>query len=924
MEEASPQKTRTIIRMRFTATKIFFYSLLSLFCSYTFTNAQLDERTNYSIEGDILTCGKARFEFLDPTLTRMEYSSDEQFVDVPTAIVTGRNMRGKRPIIEEKDDWLVINTGNFTLRYRLNSGKFTNKNLQLSWKLSGIEHSWSPGDSDLQNLGGIVPSLDGSSKKNPPKFQPGILSRNGYFLLDDSHSPCWDTASQWITPRKDADAQDYYFFLYGEDYKLALRQFAKLCGNIPLIPRYTLGAWITDLNYEYLKGTDLVENYKYTDQDVRKIVTRFRHENIPLDILVLDFGWHNFGWKGGYDWSPIFPDPTKFLVWAHDNGLKISLNDHPGYGEESILSNNDSHAPEIRKQLNLPVPPEPKYYTDISQNWKFSIDPKLDGIPNQWFDLKFDDSKWKTLQGAALWEDQGFPDYDGIAWYRKWISIPAITPHPLYLLFGGVDDEYDLYINGNKITHYGSPGKSVYNSLTSTDISGIVKPGEKNLITLRVNDWGGGGGIVAAPVALSDQLPPKGIRFNLASKHQAEVFMNVLHYPLIDEGIDFWWIDGGRGSCDMPGLNPQMWTNRVYYDFTEEHSKKRAFVFSRYGGWGSHRYPGLFTGDTYSDWEVLASEIPYTTNGGNALIPYITHDIGGFLGENISFDLYARWIEFGTFSPFLRLHSAYENPKDGNKRMPWNYGARGLQLAKKYFNLRYHLIPYIYTLCRTAQDSSLPLVRPLYLEYPKLARAYNSPSEYMFGSDLLVAPITDSSGERDTYLPPGEWIDYFTGERLGGDQTIHQQYSLMDMPVFARAGSIIPGAPIMSSSDKTPLDTLIVDVYGIGKGQFKLYEDDGISLAYRNGEYAWTTLSHEKAIGGGEQITIAPAEGIYAGMPTKRAYIIKLHGMPSPSKVKVDARSLSTKNIRWEYDHSVTSIHIPKVSIRELVRVLVR
>ena len=891
---------------------------------FCFSAAQLNENPDYYINSYTVTSGGARFQFLDPNLIRMEYAPSDKFIDHTTAVVTNREWHGKRPDGDVKDGWLSLTADKITVHYKLGSGSFTHENLRITWKESGKPRSWSPGDTDAVNLGGIISSLDGASKKSPLQFRPGILSRNGWFVLDDSRSPLWDSTADWITPRPSDNEQDLYFFRYGSDYRMALRLFTQLCGKIPMIPRYTLGPWITDLNYEYFPGTENVSNSRYTDKNIKDIVERFRSENIPLDILVLDFAWHKYGWKGGYDWSPIFSDPKNFLNWAHRDGIKISLNDHPGYGDESVLADEDSRAAEVRKVLDMEPSPKPKYSLDLTANWKFKTDPKDAGLKNSWFDLSFNDSSWTTLQGAGLWEEQGFPEYDGIAWYRKWVEIPKDIPTPFYMMFGGVDDEYDLFINGVKIAHQGSTDNSVYNRLTSIDVALKLKRGAKNLIVLRVNDWGGGGGIVKGPVGLADQLPGEGIRFNLAEKNQADAFMNVLHNPLVDLGIDFWWIDGGRGSARMAGLNPQMWTNRVYYDFTEQHTRKRAFVFSRYGGWGNHRYPGLFTGDTYSDWEVLAQEIPYTACAGNALIPYVTHDIGGFLGQNISFDLYARWVQFGVFSPLLRLHSAYENPRDGNVRMPWKYGDKGIRLARKYFQLRNHLIPYLYTYSRVAQDSALPLVRPLYLQYPNSEQSYTNSSEYMFGSELLVAPITDSSGERYVYLPPGDWIDCFTGATITGDQTVHKKCDLFTMPLFARAGAIIPGAPVMAYSDQRPLDTLILDVYGEGKSDFKLYEDDGVSLNYRAGQYAWTLLQHEKAIGGGEQVTIYPTKGKFDRQPTERAYIIKLYGISRPSSAKVNFEKLPAEKILWDSESSVASIFVKKMSIKETVRVIVR
>ena len=165
-----------------------------------------------------------------------------------------------------------------------------------------------------------------------------------------------------------------------------LKWYAELCGSIPMIPRYTLGPWITDLNYEYLPGTPVVDKYQYTDKDVKKIVERFRGEGIPLDVLVLDYAWHNYGWKGSYDWSPIFPQPKGFLDWAKKDGLKISLNDHPGYAKESVLSDDDSHAQTVRSELRMPAPEKPSYTVNLSPDWKFKTDPSNVGVKEKWFD----------------------------------------------------------------------------------------------------------------------------------------------------------------------------------------------------------------------------------------------------------------------------------------------------------------------------------------------------------------------------------------------------------------------------------------------------------------------------------------------------------------------------------------------------------
>jgi alpha-glucosidase (family GH31 glycosyl hydrolase) len=900
--------------------------IIAFMCCCAFIHHSATSSPQFQREGSSIIANEVRLQVLTPSLVRMEYSPSKKFIDVSSVVVQKKNWKQATFDAKEKDGWLVLQTKRITLRYRLHSGLFSKDNLSISWMNGNSPASWSPGDSDRNNLGGITTTLDGARKGNLPHIPPGILSTSGYFFLDDSRSPIWDAGNSWIGPRADTGGQDWYFFVYGKDYAHALKEYADLCGSIPMIPRFALGAWVTDLNYEYLPGTDMVDKYHYTDADVKSIVTRLRDAGIPLDVLVLDFAWHNLGWKGSYDWSPIVQDPGKFLAWAHGNGLKVTLNDHPGYGKEPVLSTDDSRASQVRSMFKIPVPNKPTYAIDISKDWKFTLDPDSGGLSRKWYDVSFDDSSWRTFQAPKTWEEQGYPEYDGYAWYRKWITVEKDkSTDSVYAVFGGVNNEYDLFVNGTKVSHHGiRPDYGVQNILTWTYVSPAIKYGQKNLIALRVNDWGGEGGIVAAPVIITDRIPATGIRFNLARKQDAEVFMDILHKPLIDQGVSFWWVDGGQGSCEMDGLNSQMWTNRVFYDYTQRQTKERGFIFSRYGGWGNHRYPSFFTGDTYGQWEVLAYQVPFTAQGGNVLMPYITHDIGGFINKDISYDLYARWVEFGAFSPLLRMHSAYENPKEGNARMPWTYGQKGIDLVKKYFTLRYSLLPYIYSYCRAAHDSALPLLRPLYLEYPELDQAYSHPSEYFFGKEMLVAPVTDSATTKEIYLPPGEWKDYFTGKTSSGGQVISQACPLEAIPVFVRSGSIIVRQPEMDYVDQKPLDLLLVDIFGAASGKFTMYEDDGRTLGYTEGQYATTTISHTPTKNGSATVIIGPVKGSFQGQVAQRAYTVRIRDAAQPRTVQVNNLPLSKEKWSWEKDSAMITISIDKRSIREPLKITVR
>jgi alpha-glucosidase (family GH31 glycosyl hydrolase) len=903
---------------------VILYCVLLLFASLIVSSPALAQ---IKLEGNTVTWGDVRFTFMTQTSVRMQYVPGGDFADRPSFVVQKRDFKLLDPRIEawrDNDGWLVIRTAKMFLHYKLNSGRFTKDNLNMSFK-GQTKPFWTPADSDKGNLGGIRYSLDGLRKDKMPKLELGLLSRSGSTLFDDSRSPLWDASTNWITPRGQGSSQDWYFFYYGADYAQMLKWYAELCGSIPMIPRYTFGSWITDLNYEYLPGTAMVDKYQYTEKDVKKIVDRFRGEGIPLDVLVLDYAWHKYGWRGGYDWSPIFPQPKDFLDWAHKDGLKISLNDHPGYGKEAVLTDDDSHAQALRAELRTPAPDKPTYTVNLVPAWKFKTDPSNLGVKEKWFDATIKDDAWGSMQSGKPWEEQGFPGYDGVAWYRQSLELPVNVPFgPLYLIFGGVDDEYDLYVNGALISHHGSPDNSVFNTITATEVGTAMRRGEVNLIALRVNDIGGPGGLTLGPTMIANKPPATGIRFNLAKPLQAQAFMDILHNPLVDQGVDFWWVDGGRGSAEMEGLNAQLWTNKVFYDNTQEHTKKRGFIFSRYGGWGSHRYPAFFTGDTYAQWEVLAYQVPFTAQGGNVLMPYITHDIGGFIGANVSFDLYARWVQFGVFSPFLRMHSAHENPEEGNVRMPWTYGDKGMDLAKKFFRLRYSLIPYTYTYSRIATEQSLPIVRPMYLEYPSVPKSYSTPLQYMFGKELLVAPVVDSASVKEVFLPPGEWFDYFTGQKYSGDKSIKEKYPLDRMPVFVKGGAVIPMQTNMQYSDQRPLDTLIVDVYGSQAGSFNLYEDDGVSLDYKSGKYAWTPIVFSRS--GRNELSVGPTKGEFSGQPLARAYELRFHGVGKPVSVTVNNRKAeigakSGEGWSWDKDKSVVVVTVEAKKIRETVKV---
>ncbi len=889
-----------------------------------------------SAGGPTVVAGNARFQFLTASLVRMEYSPTGHFIDAPTAVVQQRDWAPLTVRTRRQDGWLVASSGAVTLRYRLDSGPFTAANLEVSWQNgSGRAHLWHPGDHDTQNLGGLPYSLDNVSNDNLPpgrserdtpvndlipgidlvlpEAQPGLLSRAGYALIDDSETPVWNAHRSWIEPRQGPKAQDWYLFTYRDDYQHVLQEYARLCGPVPMIPRYVLGPMVTDLNFEYFPdsaASRLPQFRRYNQQYLQDEVTRLRRGHIPFDTLVLDFAWHNYGWDGGYDWSPLIPQPQEFVRWLHEQGVKLSLNDHPGYINtgESILSFSDSHAPQVLKDLGRPPPPAPSFNLDLSHAWRFAPDPLNRGLDQHWYQA-LQLPPWRPIQVGLPWQEQGFPGYQGFGWYHAAVQLPSRLPPHLYLYLGEVARSYRIFVNGHESLHSQSHWPQ---RLTYTDLTPYVRAGARTDIVLRVEPdvhSEGGAGLLLGPVAIRDVEPPARIYFDLSNERQAQVSMRDLHEPLLQQGVDFWWVDGGSGAVDMPGLNRQLWTNKVFFDAAQRQNGRRGFILGRYGDWGSERYPGYFTGDTYSQWPVLAYEVAFTARGGNVLVPYISHDIGGFHGAKIDFDLYARWIEFGTFSPLLRMHSAHENPREGNVRMPWFYGDQGMALMRKYFTLRTQLIPYLYSYAWVAHRDSLPLVRPLYLAYPQLEAAYQYPYEYFFGDAMLVAPVLDPSGTQTVWLPPGEWLEFFSGRRLTGGRTVTAHYAVDETPVFVREGAVIPEQPVSDYSDARPLDPLIINVYGSGAGSFDLYEDDGLSLGYQHGEDAITPLRYSTDASGLHRLLIGPAQGSFKGQLQQRGYELRIHAAGAPAAISVDGAAQPPA--AWDAAQSTAVVTVP-------------
>ena len=380
------------------------------------------------------------------------------------------------------------------------------------------------------------------------------------------------------------------------------------------------------------------------------------------------------------------------------------------------------------------------------------------------------------------------------------------------------------------------------------------------------------------------------VEFDLNNPQFIENYFKILHNPYEKDGVTFYWIDWQQGTrFGLKDIDPLFLLNH-YHTVDMQNKKLRPMIMSRYSGWGGHRYPIGFSGDFRMSWESLQFQPYFNICATNAGFTWWSNDIGGFNGGIRDDELFARWAQLGVFSPINRLHS------DGNPvlgKEPWNYSDQTRKSVINSLQLRYALVPYIYTMNYLNYKKGIPLITPMYYKEPNERTAAFSPkfrNQYYFGSEMIVAPITSHTdeitlmGKTDVYLPEGVWFDYFSGAIYKGGQIVCYR-NLQEMPVFVKAGGIIPlNDDEVKNGAENPTNVR-VRVFAGENNTFRMYEDDGNSNNYKNGEYVITefSLKHGKK----PEFTIG-FEGIFDGIiPCGRNYIIEFNGYTKADKFVV-------------------------------------
>lgn len=713
---------------------------------------------------------KYRISVLTERLIRLEYSKKGVFVDEKTQTIMNRDFETFRFRVEEKEDSLSIVTKYLRLIYDKKEFSGEGLKINVSGNFGTTSSVWHYGDKN-ESLKGTVRTLD--TIDGATELGEGVVSKKLWSFIDDSKSML--LVDDDFVIREDEEAIDIYFFGYGLDYKEALRDFYKLSGATPLLPRYSLGNWWS-------------RYYKYTDESYLELLERFKREDIPFNVAVLDMDWHitevdskyGTGWTG-YTWNKeYFKEPERFLKELHERGYKITLNVHPA-------------------------------------------------------------------DGVRAFEDS----------YREFAKFMGVN--------------------------------------------------------------------------IKNEDP---VLFDIADKKFREGYFKYVHHKLEKQGVDFWWIDWQQGeNSGKKGLDPLWLLNHLHYKDIQR-DKRRGLILSRYAGVGSHRYPLGFSGDTIITWDSLNFQPYFTATASNIGYSWWSHDIGGHMNGTRDDELFVRWVQFGVFSPIMRLHSTCN---DFSGKEPWNYNDIANAIIKKYLRLRQRLIPYLYTMNLKTHKDGLPLILPIYYFEAENEKAYNYPNEYYFGEDLLVCPITEKGDELSklsrvkAYLPKGYWVDIFTGIKYAGEREIELYRSLDDIAVFARLGSILPLDARKSGNEIDNPNELDLHVFAGADGSYSLAEDASELADFVEKEWRYTEFlgkAKENFLDYNDkkysyELNIEAVKNNIDDAIKKRKYNIYLHGIKEYYSLEISAGKKSISPLAISYDDKVNAlvINLDNISLDKEIRI---
>jgi alpha-glucosidase/alpha-D-xyloside xylohydrolase len=381
-----------------------------------------------------------------------------------------------------------------------------------------------------------------------------------------------------------------------------------------------------------------------------------------------------------------------------------------------------------------------------------------------------------------------------------------------------------------------------------------------------------------------------------------------IHKTLMDTGVDGWWPDQGDGYDGPSRLN----RHRMYWEGTQMYRPNdRPYALHRNASAGIQRYGGfIWSGDVQSRWETLKQHVPVGINSGLSGFPLWGTDIGGFYGTaEYTGELFVRWFQFAAFCPLFRSHG-----RNWHLHLPWGWdgGDGGPQetanltpdpaelhnaqvepICRKYLELRYRLMPYIYTVLRDAQETGMPMMRALWLHHPDDPAAVARGDEYLWGRDLLIAPVVEKGATtRRLYLPKGDWVDFWTNERMAGGREIERSVDLGLVPMYVRAGAVIPTGPVKQYIDEPSDAPTELTVYPGADGTSSWYDDDGRSFDYRKGEWMRVVMAWNDR---GRRLSLSLSSGSRMTQPAERRLVVRVAGTAVMKELVFNGRPVDVR-----------------------------
>jgi hypothetical protein len=889
-------------------------------------STKIDMANGRAHKNATVTAGDARFEVLAPDVIRLEYAPGGKFLNQPTYNVLDRNLPVPPYTAIRADGWLTIQTSGMVLRYRLGSGPFSAANTQMrllgttangttsvqpSWEwectygqvcqsgaatLSGnaalaTNHSGyvspagfiagysEPGDgATWQVLGAPAgtaavtirySNYTGATGGPAPRTMSLVVNGTStqVTLPPTSSWDDWATITEPVTLQAGTNtvAVDC---ATGDGCNVNVDDISLTTPGAtaaPVLPAGPLGGYIRSFDSTNGTYTSTPSCSDASDSDTTC------DANIPsmAQGLLDKSGWYLL-------------DDTQTAVWT--SGGWIAPRPAGDLEDGYLFGYGENYATALEDLAELtgsaPLLPEyafgnwfSRYYPYTTSEYENQLLPEFEanGVS---LDTLSVDTDWKSPN-----------QWDGWEWN------PALFPDPPAFLSWAKSHDIHVTMNIHSSIATDDPQYAQAQAIAGNTLS--CSNGE------CVWDW--------------SEIPQAESNF-------------AIQQPIQDQGVSFWWLDWCCDDSDvsMPGVTPDSWINHLYAQDLVN-TGQRGFVLARIGAslqnsvagtypagpWADHRSAIAFTGDTWSTWNTLAMEAQLAADEGSIGVPYVSNDTGGFLGPpsgtaNDPDDLYLRWLQLGTFQPIMREHSnAGQNP-----RLPWEYDATTQATGDAFMQLRESLVPYLYTLSQQASASGLPMTRALYLDYPSAPQAYDHPGEYLLGSDMLVDPVTTPGNVATTtvWFPPGRWTDWFTGATFTGPSTQTLSVPLNRMPVFVKAGGIVPLQPSSGHAQTAGSAPLTLRVFAGASGRYTMYDDAGTGLGYTHGQYTDTPISY---VSGADSSTVVidPARGSYPGEPSGRQYTVDLVDVSSPHSVLADGKQLPPS--AWSYDSATHTVQVP-------------